>query len=188
MTTRLFLVAPPSLAEATLLACVEAACANADCASILVPATVSQGTVEALQAFNLAVMLRDADVATVHALKADGLMLSSLEGFKDARLNLKDESLGIIAGASRHEAMEAAEAGADVVAFTQTKQYAGIPIIGWWQETTDVPAIAFDPVDGAALAMLKPQNPDFITPSDEMWTSPEAAARVVKSLMAQWMA
>jgi thiamine-phosphate pyrophosphorylase len=179
---RLFLVAPE---HSDPVACAAAACKAADCAIILVGENTSRQTVEALQALNLAVLLRDVEPRKVHHIKADGLMLSAFENFVDARQALKNESLGLLAGVSRHAAMEAAEAGADFVAFTQTKQYAGEPIIGWWQDVTDVPAIAFDPVIDAKL---KPQRPDFIRPDDAMWQNPEEASRVVTQLMANWTA
>lgn len=178
--TRLFLVAPET---GDLLACAKAACGAADCATILVGEAVTRETVEALQKLNLAVLLKDAEPRKVHHVKADGLMLSSFETFVDARQALKNENLGLIAGTSRHAAMEAAEAGADFVAFTQSKQYVGEPVIGWWQELTELPSVAFDPVTDA---LLKPQNPDFIRPDDAMWQNPSEAARVVSELMAKW--
>ena len=185
MTTRLFLVAPDAIAETLMLDCATAACAAADCATILVPANITQKAVEALQALNLAVILNDAEVRQVHYLKADGLLMSNIEDVDDARKNLKNEVLGFHAGASRHMAMEAAESGVDFVAFMPTRQVAGIPIVGWWQEVTDVPAVIFDAVTDA---QLRPQNPDFIRPSDDMWADADSAARVVKQLMAQWTA
>jgi thiamine-phosphate pyrophosphorylase len=182
MKTRLFLVAPE---VGDVLSCAKAACAAADCAIIVLGKNATQDLVEGLQALNLAVLLNDAEPRKVHHLKADGLMLSSFENFVDAREALKNESLGLNAGTSRHAAMEAAEAGADFVAFTQAKQYVGEPIIGWWQELTEVPSVAFDAVSDA---LLKPQRPDFIRPDDAMWQNPEEASRVVSSLMAKWVA
>jgi thiamine-phosphate pyrophosphorylase len=183
MTVRLFLVAPDAIDETLLLECAKAASAAADCATILVPDSISQTAVTALQGLNLAVILKDAEVRKVHYLKADGLQLSAIEDMDEARKNLKTEVLGFVASASRHMAMEAAEAGADYVAFLPSKQVAGLPIVGWWQEVTDVPAVVLDAVSDATL---RSQNPDFIRPSDEMWTNAEAAARVVKGLMEQW--
>jgi thiamine-phosphate pyrophosphorylase len=186
MTTRLFLFAPQLIDDAQLIACATAATTAADCASILVHETIQQSTVKALQDLGLAVVLNDAEPRKVHHLKADGLQLSSIENFKDARASLKNENLGFMPKVSRHAAMEAAEAGADYMAFTQTKQYQGEPIINWWQDLTDVPAVAFDPVAPDAVAMLKPQRPDFIRPLDDMWQSAEAAAQIVKDLMVKW--
>ncbi len=180
MTTRLFLVAPE---VGEILPCARAACAAGDCATILVGGNATRDVVAALQALNLAVILKDVEPRDVHHVKADGLLLSSFGSFVDARQSLKNESLGLLAGTSRHAAMEAAEAGADFVGFTQTKQYVGEPIVGWWQDLTDVPVVAFDPV---LDALLKPQRPDFIRCDDAMWQSPEEASRIVTVLMAKW--
>jgi thiamine-phosphate pyrophosphorylase len=185
MNTRIFLVAPAGLAEEQVLDCAKAACAAADCATIVISETTSAKTIEALQALNLAVIFKDCETRLVHYTKADGLLLSRLDDFKEARASLKNESLGFVAGVSRHDAMEAAEMGADFMCFTQTKQFTGEPIIGWWQDVTDIPSVAFDAVTDTAA---KPQGPDFIRPSDEMWASADAAARIVKELSAQWSA
>lgn len=179
---RLFLVAP---AVGDILPCARAACEAGDCATILVSETTSREVVAALQDLNLAVLLKDTEPRKVHHVKADGLLLSGFENFVDARQALKTESLGLLAGTSRHAAMEAAEAGADFVVFTQTKQYVGEPIVGWWQDLTDVPVVAFDPV---VDALLKPQRPDFIRCDDAMWQNPDEASRVVSLLMAKWCA
>jgi thiamine-phosphate pyrophosphorylase len=183
MTTRLFLVAPADLPEADMITCAAAACTAADCATILVPEITTPEAVASLQGLNLAVLLKDVAPIRVQDLRADGLMLSNIEAFKEARLALKNESLGFLAGVSRHAAMEAAEAGADFMLFTQSRQYAGEPIIGWWQDVTDVPSVAFDPVTDAALQL---QRPDFIRPSDDMWQNAKAAAQVVSDLNAKW--
>ena len=184
MKPRFFLVAPESLSN-TLLQCAEAACGAGDCASILVPEDIDSNTVAALQNLGLAVILKDAEPRKVHHLKADGLQVSTgAEDLNALRQSMKNESLGIVAGVSRHAAMEAAEAGVDYVAFTQLKQTVGEPIIGWWQEVTAVPAVAFDPVAPEHLSTLLPQNPDFIRPTDAMWESVEAARREITKLQA----
>jgi hypothetical protein len=184
MTPRFFLVAPDVIADDLLLACARAAFAAADCASILVAESIGPEAAQQLQSLGLAVILRDAEPRKVHHLKADGLQLSSLENLSDVRKSLKNESLGFLAGVSRHAAMEAADASVDYVAFNQAKQFQGEPIIGWWQEVTSLPAVAFDPVDTELLSTLLPQKPDFIRPSDQMWKD-EASAR---DLMARLVA
>lgn len=181
---RFFLSQPDDMTETQALACATAATKAANCAFIIVPATITAEAVAALQGSGLAVILRDSEARMVHRLKADGLLLSSMDDFAEARVSLKNESLGLLAGVSRHMAMEAAEAGADFMAFTQTKQYAGEPIIGWWQDVTDVPSAAHDPVTPEALATLLPQRPDFIRPGDEMWQSAEMATTVLSALKA----
>jgi thiamine-phosphate pyrophosphorylase len=185
MNTRIFLVAPEAISEALLLDCATAACAAADCATILVSESTAAKIVEALQALNLAVIFKDSEPRKVHYAKADGLLLSSIDDFKEARAALKNESLGFLAGTSRHAAMEAAELGADFICFTQTKQYTGEPIIAWWQDVTDVPSVAFDVVTDTTV---KPQRPDFIRPPDAMWDSADAATSTLKALMKTWTA
>jgi thiamine-phosphate pyrophosphorylase len=183
MDTRIFLVAPQAISDSLLHSCAAAACAAAECPTILVSENTSAKTVEALQDLNLAVIFKDCEPRKVHDAKADGLLLSAIENFKDARDILKNESLGFLAGVSRHAAMEAAELGADFICFTQTKQFAGEPIIAWWQEVTNIPSIAFDVVSDASL---KTQKPDFVRPSDAMWDSPEAATSTITALLAAW--
>jgi thiamine-phosphate pyrophosphorylase len=185
MTSRLFLVAPEGLPEPLLLDCSRAACATGDCAVILVPPSTAAPTTTALQNLGLAVLLNGGEARMVHHLKADGLQVANAEeDLPSLRQQLRNESLGILAGVSRHAAMEAAEAGADYVAFNQTRQTGGEPLIGWWQDVTAVPAVAFDPVDPAGLSTLLPQNPDFLRPMDVMWESPEEARRVIAALQA----
>lgn len=176
---RLFLVAPET---ADLLACAKAACEAGDCAVIVVGEATPRAVVEALQNLNLAVQLQDTEVRKVHHVKADGLLLTRGPALPEMRSSLTSESLGVFANVSRHAAMEAAEAGADYVAFAQAHQYAGEPIIGWWQELTDVPVVAFDPVAPSDVAALLKQKPDFIRPTDGMWAGPEEARRVVSEL------
>ena len=181
----LFLFAPDGIAEDTLLQCAKAAVAAGDCASIVIPAqstTSLKTTVAALQSLGLATLLRDCETTLVLETGADGLHLSDATKLVEARKLLNNQSLGFFAGTSRHAAMEAAEAGADYVAFAQTKQVVGEPIIGWWQDVTQIPSVAFDPVEATALPDLVPQNPDFIRPVDSMWQSPEMATREITAL------
>jgi thiamine-phosphate pyrophosphorylase len=184
MTTRFFLVAPETINAALLFDCARAAVEQADCASILVPEAIAASAVSELQALGLAVLLRDAEPRKVHHLGADGLQLSSLEELVAARQALKTGSLGFLAGISRHAAMEAADAGVDYVAFNQSQQMHGEPIIAWWQDVTSLPAVAFDPVSDDQLSTLLPQKPDFVRPSDRMWNDAAAARGELSRLVA----
>ena len=182
--SRLFLVAPEAILPELLLDCSKAACAAIDCAFIIAPAITTPASVVALQNLGIAVLLRDATAAQVTGTKADGVHLSDATTAASMRKELDTLSIGVLAGTSRHFAMEAAEAGADYVAFTQTKQFTGEPLISWWQDVTDLPVAAFDPVDQNSLAILLPQKPDFIRPSVEMWQSPTAATRIISAISA----
>jgi thiamine-phosphate pyrophosphorylase len=180
---RLFLVAPDVIADAQLTSIITAAAKAGDCACLVVSEAVEGETIAAAQNLGLAVLLRNSEPRMMHRAKADGLHVDKAEDLKDLRTALKAESLGVFANVSRHIAMEAAEAGADYVAFAQAHQYSGEPIIGWWQELTDVPVVAFDPVEAKDLATLLPQKPDFLRPSDAMWQSVDDATRIISDLM-----
>lgn len=184
---RFFLVAPAALEAATLIACATAACAAGDCASIIVPETVSTEDVAALQGLGLAVFLQDVEPRIVSRLRADGLHLSSMEHvIVDLRMSLpRDAMVGINAGTSRHTAMEAAEQGADYVAFNQKAQTTGESLIKWWNDIAEIPSVPFDAVTPSELATMLPHNPDFIRPSSDMWQSPEAATRIIKEMSAK---
>jgi thiamine-phosphate pyrophosphorylase len=181
---RLFLVAPATaIADAALLSCAAAACAAGDCASILVGESVAPALVPKLQGLGLAVIIRDCEPRLVHHVKADGIHVSRSQPVKALRATLKTESIGVFAATSRHIAMEAAEAGADYVAFAQGSQQHGEPLLAWWQDIFEVPSVAFDPVDAAGLATVLPQKPDFIRPMDRIWDSADAARSEVEALM-----
>ncbi len=181
LTPRLFLVAPEG-DFAHLLTCLKAACAAGDVASLLVPPSAVRELVEFAQSKGVAVLTSS---AAPH-LGADGLHVeATAEAVSAARKSLGKEGIvGGFAGASRHFAMEAAEAGADYVALSQNgPAIGGEPIVKWCSDFFEIPCVAFDPVGAAELDTLLPQNPDFIRPSNAMWDSPDAARRVVTELM-----
>jgi thiamine-phosphate pyrophosphorylase len=180
---RLFLVSPQVITPELLLACATAAASAGDCASIIVGDNVSAETVAALQALNLAIIIRDCEPRLVHHLKADGIHIARAAPVQALRATFKAESIGVFAATSRHIAMEAAEEGADYIAFAQKAQTEGEPLIGWWHDIFEVPTVAFDPVAPEDLATLLPQKPDFIRPMDDMWTSPDAAKATITALM-----
>ena len=181
---RLFLVAPEGVAAAQLVACIKAAREAGDVASLLVPAKLAKDVTPVAQNLGVAVMVageaRDAARAG-----ADGVQVeATTEDVSAARQSVgKDRFVGAYAGASRHFAMEAAEAGADYIAFDQTgASVGGEPIIRWWADMMEIPCVAFTPVEPGSLDILLPQKPDFIRPSDAMWQDAGTARRIVGEL------
>jgi thiamine-phosphate pyrophosphorylase len=162
--TQFYLVAPSELKAEAIVACATAACAAGECATIIVPETVKQEDVAALQALGLAVFLQDVEPRIVSRLRADGLHINSMEhAIVDLRISLpRDAMVGVGCGTSRHAAMEASEQGADYIAFTQKKQTGGEPLVAWWNDIAEIPCVPFDSVNAAELAILLPQHPDFI--------------------------
>ncbi len=185
---RFFLVAPKELDGKSLVACAKAACAAGDCASVIVHENIRQEEVAELQGLGLAVLVADVEPRIVSRLRADGLHISNTEfAIVDLRMSLpRDSMVGLDCGTSRHAAMEASEQGADYVAFHQHAQTIGEPLIGWWNDIAEIPAVPLDPVTLDELAKLKPQKPDFLRPMDEMWKGPEDATRVIASLLATY--
>ncbi|MBL8906871.1 MAG: thiamine phosphate synthase [Rhizobiales bacterium] len=178
---RLHLVAPGLDPEA-IVTCAEAACAAGDVASILIQPSSARALVAPLQRLGLAVLV-DGDPQIAVRTGADGVEIAGLDAYREARRVLgPDRIVGASCGASRHSAMELAEAGADYVAFSQASH---VDLISWWAEIFEIPCIAADPVSGETLDILLPHKPDFIRPDDAMWTSRDAARDIVQGLTAR---
>jgi thiamine-phosphate pyrophosphorylase len=184
LSPRLFLVAPDDVPVARLVDCLTAACQAGDVASILVPAAIAKDITGPAQALGLAVLVSgEARDALRHG--ADGVQIdATTESVAEARAAAgKDHFVGAFAGASRHFAMEAAEAGADYVALSQNgASVGGEPIVKWWSSVMEIPCVAFEPVEPDGLDILLPQKPDFIRPADAMWQDAETSARIVTAI------
>jgi thiamine-phosphate pyrophosphorylase len=82
---------------------------------------------------------------------ADGAHLTGIEAFGDALERLKPERIvGCGELATRHDAMLAAERGADYVMFGEPDAHGGRPPfeqieerVGWWAELFEVPCVAY---------------------------------------------
>jgi thiamine-phosphate pyrophosphorylase len=90
---------------------------------------------------------------------------------------------------SRHLAMEAAEAGADYVAFgaffpTATKETTHRPdpeILTIWQETMEVPCVAIGGITPDKAGDLARAGADFVAVSAAVWKHPEGPAAAVRA-------
>jgi thiamine-phosphate pyrophosphorylase len=99
----------------------------------------------------------------------------------------KDGILGVTCHDSRHLAMEAAEAGADYVAFgaffksvTKEPRFHATPdLLSWWQEIMEVPCVAIGGINPDNGEDLMRAGADFLAVSDGVWNwprGPEAAS------------
>lgn len=103
-----------------------------------------------------------------------------------------DAMIGVTCHDSRHLAMEAAEAGADYVAFgaffpTSTKAVehrAELDTLSIWQETMEIPCVAIGGVTVETAASLAEAGADFIAVSAGVWEHPDGAAGAVKAFNA----
>ena len=114
--------------------------------------------------------------------------------YAEARAALgADRVVGVTCHDSRHLAMEAAEAGADYVAFgaffpTTTKDpkaSAEVEILKWWSEIMVVPCVAIGGITVENAAPLVEAGADFLAVSSGVWAhpaGPEAAVRAFNSL------
>ena len=145
------------------------------------------------QARGVAVILNDRpDLAG--KLGCDGVHIGQSDApYAAARQAMgKDRIVGVTCHDSRHLAMEAAEAGADYVAFgaffpTTTKAAIGHPdpeILTIWQETMQIPCVAIGGIKVENAAPLATAGADFLAVSAGVWSYGDGPAEAVKALNA----
>lgn len=128
------------------------------------------------------------------SLGCDGVHVGQSDArYADARRVVgKERMVGVTCHDSRHLAMEAAEAGADYVAFgaffpTTTKDAsarAEPEVLTIWQETMEVPCVAIGGITAANARGLATAGADFLAVSAGVWSHADPAA-AVKALNAE---
>jgi thiamine-phosphate pyrophosphorylase len=101
--------------------------------------------------------------------------------------------VGVTCHDSRHLAMEAAEAGADYVAFgaffptgTKTPKTRARPdLIAWWAEMMEVPCVAIGGITVENCAVLVEAGADFLAVAAGVWQYPEGPGAAVKAFNAE---
>ncbi len=200
---RLYLITPPTLDTAAFkdrlataldagdVGCVQLRLKDVDDDAIrracdaLRPVTQSRG---------VAFLLNDRpDLAA--ATGCDGVHVGQEDAtYADARAALgPDRIVGVTCHASRHLAMEAAEAGADYVAFgaffpTATKESpkgaADLELLRWWGEVMTVPVVAIGGITIENCGPLVDAGADFLAVVAGVWSHPEGPAAAVKAFNA----
>lgn len=102
----------------------------------------------------------------------------------------KDAIVGVTCHASRHLAMQAAEEGADYVAFgaffpTATKEppsSADPSILRWWSDLMTVPCVAIGGIDPGNCRPLVDAGADFLAVCSGVWRHPQGPAAAVRAL------
>jgi thiamine-phosphate pyrophosphorylase len=189
---RLYLVAPQDAAGlANQLA---DALGAADVAAVLLrlPATDERGQVNHVKALaptvqnSGAALLLDGHPDLAARAGADGSHLSGIEALASAIATLKPARIAGCGGLeTRHEAMVAAEAGADYVMFGEPDTSGGRPAfeaiaqrVAWWAEVFEIPCVGFaatlDEVEPLAAA-----GADFIAMGDCVFGAGHGAAAAV---------
>ena len=98
-----------------------------------------------------------------------------------------DAIVGVTCKSSRHLAMEAAEAGADYVAFgaffpSTTKQVttpADPSILEWWQDLMTTPCVAIGGITPGNCKILVEAGADFLAVSSAVWDHPQGPGAAV---------
>lgn len=196
---RLYLITPPALEPLAFAEDLKRALGGGDVACLQLrlkdasDETVARA-VETLmpiaQASGVAFILNDRpDLAA--RLGCDGVHIGQEDTpYTDARGRIgKDRIVGVTCHDSRHLAMEAAEAGADYVAFgaffpTTTKApkaHAEIAILQWWSEMMVVPCVAIGGITVENAAPLIAAGADFLAVSSGVWAHADGPAAAVAS-------
>lgn len=198
---RLYLITPPAIPdpgafardlEAALdagnVAALQIRLKDADDAGVLAAVAALKPLA---QARGVAVILNDRpDLAARSG--CDGVHLGQSDAsVAEARsLMGRDAMIGVTCHDSRELAMDAAEAGADYVAFgaffpTTTKATVHRPdpeILTIWQETVEIPCVAIGGITAATAGDLARAGADFVAVSAAVWTHPDGPAQAILEL------
>ena len=191
---RLYLVTPP-IAEAPAFATqLAAAMAAADVAAVLLRLAEADERTQINRAKTIcpivqergAALLIDGHADLVARAGADGAHLAGMAAFEEALERLKPERIVGVGGlSSRHDAMVAAEAGADYVMFGEPDAAGERPAfdaikerVAWWAELFEMPCVGY----AASLDEVAPlvqAGADFVALGDWLWRDASAVAATV---------
>ena len=208
---RLYLVTPPAFDPAAFADTLKAALDAGDVACLqlrlkgegaaAVPDEAVKRAAAALMpvchARDVAFIVNDrADLAA--AIGADGVHIGQEDGtYWDARMAVgAGRIVGVTCHDSKHLAFEAAESGADYVAFgaffptaTKTpKTVASLDLVRDWAETMTVPCVAIGGITPDNARPLVEAGADFLAVSAGVWSHPEGPAAAVKAFNALFAA
>lgn len=152
--------------------------------------------VEQIQRQGCAALIED-DARMARTLRADGVHLTWNaeigKRYAEARDVLGNRYIvGVMAGASRHDAMELAEAGADYIGFglgdapdeAATARELRLEYVAWWAEIFEIPCVGFDVDNAAEAAELIQAGADFVGLHLRNGSAPGAAADLVRATLA----
>ena len=190
---RLYLITPP-VADATAFSAPLAAALSAgDIAAVLLRLADGDERILINQVKALrptvqdkgAALLLDGRTDLVARAGADGAHLSGLAAFTEAVESLKPDRIAGVGGLeSRHDAMTAAETGADYVMFGEPDASGARPSfaaikerVAWWAEVFEIPCVGYA-ASADEIAPLVKAGADFIALGDWLWRGPDVAAAI----------
>ncbi len=129
-------------------------------------------------------------VLLVERLGLDGVHLTDgARSIRKVRKDLPDAIIGANCGATRHEGISAAEAGADYVAFGPVGptplgdgSLADWDLFEWWSEMIEVPVVAEGALTAELVEKFGPVT-DFFAIGDEIWNA-DVPLATLKTLLA----
>jgi len=187
---RFYLVTPAIADPAAAVALLGPALAAGDIAAVLLrledgeePTQIER--IEALRILiqsNGAALLLDGHPELVARTQADGAHLTGIEAFKAAAPGLKPTYIAGCGGlATRHDAMLAAESGADYVMFGEPDRYGQRPgfeavleRVSWWAETLTIPCVGYAESLDEVTALAR-AGADFVAIGEAIWRDGAAA-------------
>jgi thiamine-phosphate pyrophosphorylase len=198
---RLYLISPPRLSAANFLGPLKESLKGGDVASFQLRLKHAgddeiRRAVDLLrpmvQANGTAFILNDRpDLAA--ELGCDGVHVGQEDAsYMEARAALPNGIVGVTCHDSRHLAMEAAEAGADYIAFgaffpTRTKEpktSADMELLRWWSEIMVVPCVAIGGITLVNAPALIEAGADFLAISAGVWEHPNGPQQAVREFNA----
>jgi thiamine-phosphate pyrophosphorylase len=191
---RLYLVTPAVADAPAFAAPLAAALAAGDVAAVLLRlAEADERTlinrVKALSSIvqdKGAALLIDGHAELVARAGADGAHLTGLATFTETLGLLKPERIAGVGGlTTRHDAMAAAEAGADYVMFGEPDTSGERPAfaaveerVAWWAEVFEAPCVGYA-ASADEVAPLVKAGADFVALGDWLWREPPAINEAV---------
>ncbi|MDH3235683.1 MAG: thiamine phosphate synthase [Alphaproteobacteria bacterium] len=199
---RLYLITPPALDPDAFADTLAAALDAGDVASVQL--RLKDAADDAILRAGEALMpvAHDRDVAFIvndradlaRDLGADGVHIGQDDlPYEAARLAVGDDAIvGVTCHNSRHLAMDAAEKGADYVAFgaffpTETKDpktKADLDLLRWWQDFMTVPCVAIGGITVDNAKVLVDAGADFLAVVAGVWDYPQGPAAAVEAFNA----
>ncbi len=187
---QIYLVTPPDfelsafparlddVLDAHAVACVRLALATRDAERI---SRAADAVREVCHRADVALVIED-HVALVERLGLDGVHLS--DGAHSVRKVRKalgsDPIIGAFCAASRHQGMNAGEAGADYASFGPITglgledDLADPELFAWWSEMIELPVVAEGSLTTDSIRALTPVT-DFFAIGEEIWNKDDAA-------------
>jgi thiamine-phosphate pyrophosphorylase len=191
---RLYLVTPKVADAMAFAADLAAALSAGDVAAVLLRLEPADERSLINRAKALAAMAQERDVALlldgnlelVARSGADGAHITGLAEFTDAIAELKPARIAGAGGlTSRHDAMTAAELGADYVMFGEPDEHDERPSfeailerVSWWAEVFEAPCVAYAATASEIPTLIK-AGADFIALGDWVWQESTAIASTI---------